>query len=249
MSDSTKTAAQQLQDSLAQGLKPAIEAAKDGIDWNYVAILAGIMLFTGILGGLANSLNTKKEERDYLRSVLLGLVATLTIPLFLKIVDSNLIANSGELDNYSFFVFAGFCVLAAFYAINFLEGLSTRVLQDLKKKVEKTDQKLAETDDKLQQTTEKTDLVVDGQLAASAEEAKEKGGARSVDHEALSGEKRSPRATLEAAFGKNLETVETLAQKAGLAEDEVQKLLEEMVREKLVRKSLHRGKEVFGRVG
>ncbi|MBK8045241.1 MAG: hypothetical protein IPK21_22890 [Haliscomenobacter sp.] len=122
MSDSTKTAAQQLQDSLAQGLKPAIEAAKDGIDWNYVAILAGIMLFTGILGGLANSLNTKKEERDYLRSVLLGLVATLTIPLFLKIVDSNLIANSGELDNYSFFVFAGFCVLAAFYAINFLKA-------------------------------------------------------------------------------------------------------------------------------
>jgi hypothetical protein len=253
MNDSTDKVAQQAIDTAAQAAKAvaekAAEATNAGIDWEYISILAGIMLFTGVLGGLASSLNTKKEERDYLRSILLGIVATLTIPLFLKIVDSNLIADDGELNNYSFFVFTGFCVLAAFYAMNFLEGLSSRILQDLKKKVEKTDQKLTETDERLQETAEKTDLVLDAQIAPVPQDEGAKGGqARGTDYAALAGEKPSPRAALEAAFGKNLETIETLAQKTNLPAEEIQKILGDMIKEGGVRKSTHRGKEVFGRV-
>lgn len=41
---------------------------------------------------------------------------------------------------------------------------------------------------------------------------------------------------------------ENLAQKTGLAQEDVQKILGEMVKEGRARKSTHRGKEIFGRV-
>ena len=45
-----------------------------------------------------------------------------------------------------------------------------------------------------------------------------------------------------------METAENLAQKTGLAQEDVQKILGEMVKEGRARKSTHRGKEIFGRV-
>ena len=66
MNDSLDKAAQQAVDTTAQAAKAAAEkaaeAAKGGIDWEYVSILAGVMLFTGVLGGLASSLNTKRRN-------------------------------------------------------------------------------------------------------------------------------------------------------------------------------------------
>lgn len=252
MTDTTNTVIQAAMDTATKASEATSTTQKalveGGIDWQYVSILAIIMLATGVIGGLANSLNTRKEERDYPRSVLLGVVATLTIPLFLNIVDSKIIAEDGILNNYSILVFAGFCVLAAFYANNFLEGLSSRVLQDLKKKVEKTDQKLSETDEKLRETAQKTDLVVDTQIAASQSADGKKGIARkSGDFSVLAGE-GSSLAKLEAAFGTNLETLDTLIEKTGLSKEEVQKNLEELIKEGLVRQSTHRGQAVFGRV-
>jgi len=228
--------------------KVPTDVLEKGIDWKYVSILAGIMLFTGVLGGLANSLNAKKEDRDYVRSILLGIVATLTIPLFLKIVDSQIIADSGNLNNYNILVFTGFCVLAAFYAINFLEGLSSRILQDLEKKVDQTDQKLTATDEKLQETAQKTDLVLDAQIYSSpkiedGEKSVRKGGYRAL----VEGE-QNPHLVVEAAFDKNLETLDSLVDKTGLKPEEVQQVLTDLIQKGIIQKSTHRGKEVFGRV-
>jgi hypothetical protein len=210
-------------------------------DWQYIAILVGIMLFTGLLGGLANYLNDDNEGRDVWKSLVLGVVATISIPLFLKIVDSSLIAG-GKIDDYSLLVFAGFCILAAYYSAKFLEGLSNRILQDLQKKVEETDQKAS-------QAAEKTDFLVETQMSNPAEEG-EAERAKSVDYENLAGAaEMGPREKVEAAFGNHLHTLDSLVEKTGMSTDEVQKQLETLLKAGKVRRIEHRGAEVFGRVG
>jgi len=233
----------QILDSLAAAGAVPGEDNPPAVVWEYLLLIVGVMLLTGLLGGLAHALQAKKEERHYGRSIILGIVATLTIPLFLKIVDSNILAAGAEMESHNLLVFAGFCVLAAYFADRFLEGLSTRVLQDLKKKVEDTGERIAETQKGLQETAEKADLLLDTQMAP--EKAVGKGG---VDTRSLNATEFSDRDKVASAFGKNLETLDSLKEKCGLDVALIQKILTDMEKEGLLRKISHKGKAVYGRI-
>ncbi len=245
-----------LLDSLAQIIRSSdAYAGKMNLGTNYIVLMAGVMLLTGILGGIANYLNSKPEERHFWKSMVMGAIATITIPLFLKIVDSNLISGTA-IDPYSILVFAGFCVLAAFYSAKFLEGLSGRILQNLQQKVEENAQKLSETaakveqtDQKVTETAEKTDMMMDVQVPAIPEvaeaEAETSRGFLLPEPAEIS---QNPKSRASAAMGSNLETFDSLRSKTGLSQEELQKALDELVREGKVRRVVHRGKDVFGKI-
>lgn len=247
-----------LLDSLAQIIRSSdANAGKINLGTNYFILMAGVMLLTGILGGIANYLNSKPEERHFWKSMVMGAIATITIPLFLKIVDSNLISGTA-IDPYSILVFAGFCVLAAFYSAKFLEGLSGRILQNLQQKVEENAQKLSETaakveqtDQKVTETAEKTDMMMDVQVPAIPEVAEAEAEAETSRGFLLPEPaeiSQNPKSRTSAAMSGTLETFDSLRSKTGLSQDELQKALDELVKEGKVRRVVHRGKDVFGKI-
>ncbi|MDX2072562.1 MAG: YEATS-associated helix-containing protein [Haliscomenobacter sp.] len=202
-------------------------------------IFLTIIILMGLLGGLANYLNSKKEERHFWRSAIMGIVAAFTIPLFLNVVDSNLIAEEVNLRGY--LVFSGFCVLAAFYAGKFLEGLSTQVLQNLQKKVE-------ETSNKADEAAIKANLLAEAQLVENQDKESDT-GSKGVNYDELTSESdSSPQAKIEAAFkasSRNVQTLESLMKKTELSAEEVQKELDAMVKSGKVGEAPHKNGKIY----
>lgn len=227
-------------------------ATTNGIDWNYIITLLIIMLLTGLIGGYANYLNTPKEDRNLLRSIMMGIVATIAIPLFLKVVDSNIL-NQTKGDVLNYFIYAGCCVLAAFYSARFLEGLSSRILQNIQEKVDRTSQVVDAHSNQIEETTKKADMALDNQLPdleMMEPETPSEISADEANSRSLTGETSivSPQEKVEAAFLKYrtvLHTAETLSKATGLNTDIIKLALIGMEQAGKINKVMHRGQEVY----
>ena len=103
---------------------------------NYMLLLLGIMLFTGFLGGAANYFMSDKQtaesSKGFLKYAVLGIVAALTVSLFLNMISSDLLAaaKSRPID---LFVFAGFCLIFVLFSRRFVESAATKLLQQLRR--------------------------------------------------------------------------------------------------------------------
>jgi hypothetical protein len=88
---------------------------------NYMLLLFAVMVITGILGGLANYFMSEKDGgsagKEMIKYALLGIVAALTVPLFLNMID--------------LFVFAGFCLLFVLFSRRFVESAAAKLMQQL----------------------------------------------------------------------------------------------------------------------
>lgn len=99
---------------------------------NYMLLLLAVMVITGILGGLANYFMSEKKgdstSKGIIKYALLGIVAALTVPLFLFMISSDLlaVAKSRPID---LFVFAGFCLLFVLFSRLFLESAAAKLMQ------------------------------------------------------------------------------------------------------------------------
>ncbi len=116
-------------------------------DW-YAAIILLIMLLSGLIGGLASYYLNKSEEKTLLNSLVLGVVASLIVPLFLNMISSNLLFEAQrQIDKI--FIFAGFCILASVFSKNFLENMYNKILQqvgNIEKQVETIQEASSEPD-------------------------------------------------------------------------------------------------------
>jgi len=114
-----------------------------------------IMLVAGIFGGVINyylDQESKEENKrvvtaNYRRSVIISLGAALLVPLFLKMISSDL-ADLSKIDPATIMVFFGFCLVAAISSRKFIATLSEKVLQEVKE----AKQKARETEERLKQT-------------------------------------------------------------------------------------------------
>lgn len=102
-----------------------------------IIILVSIIAAAGLLGGTANYYMEQSSGARFWKSVFLGLTAAATVPLFLKTVSSNLMADSLNGDVVSHFVFFGFCTIAAIFSSKFLQSLADKLLQEVKEVKEK----------------------------------------------------------------------------------------------------------------
>jgi len=81
---------------------------------SYMLIILLIMIVAGLLGGVANYFLSERRveigRNDWGKYPILGVIAALTVPLFLNMISSNLLeaARTRPID---FFVFAGFCLI------------------------------------------------------------------------------------------------------------------------------------------
>ncbi|MCC7466533.1 MAG: hypothetical protein IT261_09700 [Saprospiraceae bacterium] len=113
-----------------------------------IGILVGIIVAAGLLGGTANYYMEQANGAGFRKSVLLGLTAAATVPLFLKTVSSNLMTECLNKDVIAHFVFFGFCTIAAIFSSKFLQSLGDKLLQEMKE-VKQKQEELTETTDVL----------------------------------------------------------------------------------------------------
>lgn len=144
------------------------------LHFSHIGILILIILASGILGGLANYFLDRQERNwigyDVLKSALLGIVAAATVPLFLKIVSSSLMKDA-ETDALQYFVFCGFCLVAAAFSTRFLQGIGDRVLQELKEVKESNAELQAATEEVKKEQEELKDTTNTILLTGSDDQA------------------------------------------------------------------------------
>ncbi|MFN0034934.1 MAG: YEATS-associated helix-containing protein [Saprospiraceae bacterium] len=111
-----------------------------------IAILVSLIVAAGFLGGGANYYMEQPlaegQKNNFFKSVLLGLTAAATVPLLLNTMSSSLMNDciAAEKPNSSFFVFFGFCTVAAIFSSKFLQSLADKLLQDVKAVQQKQDE-------------------------------------------------------------------------------------------------------------
>jgi predicted transcriptional regulator len=107
-----------------------VSAPAGGIDSHMLLILA-IMLAAGILGGAANYFLADRQgepgRRDWLKYPVLGIVAALTVPLFLNMISSTLLEGA-RTKPVDFFAFGGFCLIYVVASRRLMENVVQRLL-------------------------------------------------------------------------------------------------------------------------
>ena len=104
-----------------------------GLD-GYMLMVLGIMILAGILGGVANYFLSDRQgelsTRDGFKYATLGVIAALTVPLFLNMLSSNLL-EAARTRPVDFFVFAGFCLIYVVASRRVFENAANKLLSQL----------------------------------------------------------------------------------------------------------------------
>ncbi|MEI7432107.1 MAG: YEATS-associated helix-containing protein [Betaproteobacteria bacterium] len=97
----------------------------------YMLMVLVIMIAAGILGGVANYyLSDRQSEpcrKDLGKYTTLGVIAALTVPLFLNMISSNLL-EAARTRPVDFFVFAGFCLIYVVASRRAFENVANKLL-------------------------------------------------------------------------------------------------------------------------
>jgi hypothetical protein len=103
----------------------------------HLSLLIVIMIVIGAFGGLLNYLfnfdtaeNDQKKNVIMFKYILLGIGAALLVPVFLKMISSNLTSSQ---DNNDYLIFAGFCLIAAIFSKRFITTIGEKILESAKK--------------------------------------------------------------------------------------------------------------------
>ena len=98
---------------------------------SYMLIILLIMIAAGVLGGVANYfLRDRQQEsspQDWAKYSILGVIAALTVPLFLNMISSNLL-EAARTRPVDFFVFAGFCLIYVVASRRVFENAANKLL-------------------------------------------------------------------------------------------------------------------------
>ena len=99
---------------------------------SYMVMVLAIMLISGILAGVANfflsDAEGKANFRELSKYMVLGIVAALTVPLFLNMTSSNLL-DFGRSRPNALFVFAGFCLIYVLLSRRMFVTIAHKLMQ------------------------------------------------------------------------------------------------------------------------
>lgn len=115
---------------MSSELQPAMLVTLPGgaLDGHMLLILA-IMIVAGALGGLANAFMLDRQSeagrREWPKYTILGIVAALTVPLFLNMISSTLLEGA-RTKPVDFFAFAGFCLIYVVASRRLVDNVAQR---------------------------------------------------------------------------------------------------------------------------
>lgn len=98
----------------------------------YMLVILLIMIAAGILGGVANYFLSERggnlpARGDWSKYPILGVIAALTVPLFLNMISSNLL-EAARTRPVDYFVFAGFCLIYVVASRRVFENMASKLL-------------------------------------------------------------------------------------------------------------------------
>jgi len=109
---------------------------------NPLILISILIISSGLIGGYANyhryESNQEFHRFNFRKSILIGIVSASTVPLFLQMVSSNLLTEADN-EPTKYFVFVGFCLIAAFFSNRFLQSVADKVIKDIEDVKRKTD--------------------------------------------------------------------------------------------------------------
>lgn len=117
---------------MASDLQPAfqVDAPSGALD-SHMLLIFTIMVLAGVLGGLANYfLSDRQHElrpKEWLKYPLLGVVAALTVPLFLNMLSSTLLEGA-RTKPVEFYTFAGFCLIYVVASRRLFENVAQKLM-------------------------------------------------------------------------------------------------------------------------
>ena len=117
---------------MSADLQPALQVTtpSGALDGHMLLILA-IMVVAGILGGIANYFLADRSgdpaRRDWVKYPVFGVVAALTVPLFLNMIASTLLEGA-RTKPVDFYVFAGFCLIYVVASRRLFENMVQRLM-------------------------------------------------------------------------------------------------------------------------
>lgn len=103
------------------------------MDINHFWIIIIIILLSGLLGGIINyfkNYNKESNSLKLLRSLFFGIGASFLVPLFLKMISSDLLETSKE-SRLDYLVIAGFCLISGIFSNNFIDSLGKKLLNQI----------------------------------------------------------------------------------------------------------------------
>lgn len=93
----------------------------------HMLLILFIMLIAGLLGGTANYFLADRPnepaKRDWLKYLVFGIVAALTVPLFLNMISSTLLEGA-RTKPVDFFAFGGFCLIYVVASRRLMENVA-----------------------------------------------------------------------------------------------------------------------------
>jgi len=113
------------------------QAAKDILELatfssSFIFLILGIMIGSGILGGLVNFFLSKYHKppawKALIGDCLLGIVSVLTVPLFLNMISSNLLTVAQK-KPVNLFIFNGVCLLFALFSCKLKDNIHNKRFQ------------------------------------------------------------------------------------------------------------------------
>ena len=103
------------------------------ISESYIILIVGIMVISGVLGGMASALLSARGDQLFLslifKHTLIGVVSALTVPLLLNMLSGDLL-ESGQTKPLKLFTLSGLCVIFAVFSTRFLERIYGSQLKD-----------------------------------------------------------------------------------------------------------------------
>lgn len=140
-----------------------------------------MITISGLIGGVVNyfmiadnsrKLIMRKKEGQYapsmrfvfLRCIVVGLGASILVPLFLQMISSNLVQDVLKSKVDKIFVFVGFCVVASIFSRRFIISIGEKLLKELedtKQTAEEANLKAIEAKQIAEESDNKADAVVD----------------------------------------------------------------------------------------
>ena len=107
-----------------------VTALSSSLD-SYMLMVLLIMVAAGVLGGIANYYLSDRQgdngRRDWGKFLILGVIAALTVPLFLNMISSNLL-EAARTRPVDFFVFAGFCLIYVVASRRVFENAANKLM-------------------------------------------------------------------------------------------------------------------------
>ena len=206
-----------------------------------IYILLLFMVLTGIICGLTLFLREHKLNiRTFFINIFYAIIATLTVPLFLNLISSELVKTILEgksIYKPQLLVYIGFCALAALYSKSFLEKMYSKITEDLNKAKEQIAETKYEVESLQDALVEK-----EGNIDIAIEDIN---GFNKKEEELFKKILLLMKAIYNSTF--KYRTIHSLSKEIGISEDEIITVFGKMKKLKLIiTKESKQGSTIFG---